>query len=800
VKKYICIHGHFYQPPRENAWLEVIELQDSAHPYHDWNERISAECYGPNASSRILGQNNIIKNILNNYTRISFNFGPTLLSWMEIYDRETYDAILEADQESVRRFSGHGSAMAQVYNHIIMPLANRRDKETQVIWGKRDFQHRFKRDPEGMWLAETAVDLETLEILVDQEIKYTILAPRQAKAIRKSPEDGWITVNDRSIETRRPYLCKLPSGRSITLFFYDGDIAQRVAFNALLNDGKSFAKSLTDNFDKNNPDPQLVHIATDGETYGHHHKHGEMALAYCLDYIEKTKYADLTNYGEFIEKFPPTWEVEIHENSSWSCVHGVERWKSNCGCHSGAKPEWNQNWRGPLRNALDWLRDVLGEIFTREGAKILKGPWEARNDYINVILNRDEAVIKKFYRDNQITETDQSRMLRLMEIQRHTLLMYTSCGWFFDEISGIETIQVMQYACRAIQLAKQISDIDLEAEFQKRLEQAPSNVADYGNGTEVYKKFVLPTKTNLQRVGMHVAVASIFQDEPENLNVFNYITNTEHFLLKEAGEQRIALGITKVKSLTTRSEKKFAFVVLYLGKHNLVGHISLDMDMDKFNDAKVKVVKAFEESRLADVMEIMHQSFGSDRYTLWQLFHDEKRKIFDRIAQERLEQLEISLRRTFDNDYPLINALVTNKIPIPKAYRATFEYILNADLLDCFEAEKFSVKELERVAEELEKWHMKVEDPEKVARIAGESIFKELNRVGHERSNVKRIARFNRLFPILKKFEINPVLHKSQNLYFEISLENRKAKEGEIDAEWLAQFMQLGENLGVRVE
>ena len=334
-KKFICIHGHFYQPPRENAWLEVIEVQDSAHPYHDWNERISAECYGPNAASRILSSNNsIIKNILNNYTRISFNFGPTLLSWMEMYDKETYDAILEADKESVDRFSGHGSAIAQVYNHIIMPLANRKDKETQVIWGIRDFTYRFKREPEGMWLAETAVDTETLEILAEQNIKFTILAPRQAKSVRKIGDANWTSVNDHSVDIKRPYFIKLPSGKSITVFFYNGDVSQSVAFNGLLNDGKRFAKSLIDLFDKDRDEPQLAHIATDGETYGHHHKHGEMALAYSLDYIEKNKNADLTNYAEFIHKFPATWEAEIHENSSWSCVHGVERWRSNCGCRS----------------------------------------------------------------------------------------------------------------------------------------------------------------------------------------------------------------------------------------------------------------------------------------------------------------------------------------------------------------------------------------------------------------------------------------------------------------------------------
>ncbi|MBK5280007.1 MAG: DUF3536 domain-containing protein [Bacteroidia bacterium] len=800
-KKYICIHGHFYQPPRENAWLEVIEVQDSAHPYHDWNERISAECYGPNSASRILSSNNsVIKNILNNYTRISFNFGPTLLSWMEAYDRETYDAILEADRESVERFSGHGSAIAQVYNHMIMPLANRRDKETQVIWGIRDFTHRFKREPEGMWLAETAVDTETLEILAEQNIKFTILAPRQAKSVRKLQDVNWTSVNDQSVDIKKPYLCKLPSGKSIILFFYNGDVSQSVAFNGLLNDGKLFAKSLINLFDEQNDEPQLAHIATDGETYGHHHKHGEMALAYAIDYIEKNKNANLTNYAEFIHLFPPTWEVEIHQDSSWSCVHGVERWRSNCGCNTGGNPGWNQEWRRPLRETLDWLRDTLIEIYEREASKILKDPWDARNDYINLILRRNDDTIRKFLRDHALVDVDAHRVLRIMEIQRHAMLMYTSCGWFFDEISGIETTQVMQYACRAIQLANQIAGIDLEVEFQKRLEAANSNLPAYGNGANVYQHFIFPAKTNLQRVGMHVAVASLFEDEPESLNVFNYNTTSEYFIRKEAGEQRLALGITKVKSITTRSEKKFAFAVIYFGKHNLIGHISLDMELDKFTSMKFRIIKAFEESRMLEVLEIMQTFFGVERYTIWQLFQEEKRKILNLIAQKSLEELEESLRRTFNRDYPLISALSTNDIPIPKAYTTTLEYILNADLVNCFQTERIQVKDVERISEELVNWNLKIEDPDKVARLAGESIFKELKRIGAERSNLKRIQRLNRLFPILEKFALDPILYKSQNLYFELSLENRSTKEDEIHAGWLEQFNLLGDNLGVKVE
>lgn len=797
--KYICIHGHFYQPPRENAWLEVIEVQDSAHPYHDWNERISAECYAPNTASRILDKvGGAIKNITNNYSRISFNFGPTLLSWMELYDKEAYEGILEADKESIGRF-GHGSAMAQVFNHMIMPLANRKDKETQVIWGIRDFEKRFKRKPEGMWLAETAVDTESLEILAEQGISFTVLAPRQAKAVREIDDTDWKEVNDQTVDTKKAYRCNLPSGKSITLFFYDGNISQSVAFNGLLNDGKRFAEHLINPIDKEDDSAQLVHIATDGETYGHHHKHGEMALAFALDHIEKQEDVSLINYAAFAAKFPPEQEAQIIENSSWSCVHGVERWRENCGCNSG-KPGYTQTWRKPLRDALDWLRDTLSIIFEQEGRKHFTDPWEARNEYIKVVLKRSDETVRRFMKSQALADVDINKALRLMEMQRHAMLMYTSCGWFFDEISGIETVQVIQYACRAIQLSKQLTDQDLEAEFLSRLELAPSNVPAYENGANVYRKLVLPSKTNLTRVGMHYAVSSIFEEEPENLPLFNYKATNEFFVKKEAGEQKLVTGITKVQSLVTRSEKKFAFAVIYLGKHDLIGNLSLDIELDKFFGMQFRMVNAFEEGRLGDVISIMQTYFGAEKYSIWSLFKEEKRKILDAIARQGMEDIESSLRRTYNRDYPLVNALANNDIPIPKAYKTTFEYILNADLLKCFQPERINIKTLERIVGEMDRWSLKIEDTGKVERLAGESIFKEIKRVRAERDNVKRIERLNRLFPVLEKFKMEPNLHQSQNLYFEMSLENKEKKPSELDEDWMKQFYLLGDNLGVKVE
>lgn len=797
MEKFICIHGHFYQPPRENAWLEVIEVQDSAHPYHDWNERITAECYGPNTASRILDAKGVIKKIISNYSRISFNFGATLLSWMANNDPETYEAILQADRDSLENFNGHGSAIAQVYNHIIMPLATRRDKETQIIWGIRDFAYRFKRQPEGMWLAETAVDIESLELLARHNIKFTILAPRQAMAFRKINENVWSNTDQTPIDPRRPYLFKLPSGNAIVLFFYDGDISQGVAFNGLLNDGKKFAERLLNTLDNTN-EPQLSHIATDGETYGHHHKHGDMALAFCLDYIERNKISNLTNYAQYLAKHQPVYEALVHINSSWSCAHGVERWRDNCGCNTGSKPTWHQRWRKPLRETLDWLRDELEKIYEREASAILKDPWEARNEYIDVILNRNDENIKKFLNDHCHKPAEANTVLRLMEVQRNAMLMYTSCGWFFDEVSGIETTQILQYACRAMQLVSQISDVNLEMEFRRRLEDVPSNVPGLQNAAHVYNKYVIPSKINLQRVGMHYAVSSIFEEDPDSFPVYNYTTANEVFIRKEAGEQKLVLGITKVKSNVTRSEKKFAFAVIYMGKHNIIGNISIEMEEEKFASMQVRMINAFEDGRLGDIIGLMQTYFGPEKYTIWQLFQDEKRKVFNFITQQSMLDLEDSLRRIYNRDYPLVMALNHNGIPIPNAYKTTFEYILNVDLIKCFQTDKINIRQVERIMSELVKWDLRIEDPGKVERFSGDSIFKELIRISDEGDSAKRVERLNRLFPLLIKFNLRPSLYRSQNLYFEISKEIQE-NDGR-SPEWRKQFSILGDNLGVKVE
>ncbi|MBT6408870.1 MAG: DUF3536 domain-containing protein [Nitrospina sp.] len=463
--------------------MEAITHQESAYPFHDWNERINAECYAPNAGARILDEKDVVTERVNNYSRISFDFGPTLLSWMESKAPDTYQAILDADKISREKFSGHGSAMAQCYSHMIMPLASSKDKYTQVYWGIRDFEFRFKRLPEGMWLPETAVDLETLEIMADLGIRFTILAPHQADR-----PHGELDIN-------QPYSVRLGAGKSINVFFYNGSLSQSLAFENLLRDGKCFAEKLMQTNDAEGP--QLLSVATDGETYGHHHKFGDMALAFALKYIDNQTDARLTNFAEYLQKFPPQEEIKIVEETSWSCAHGVERWNSHCGCETGGHHEWNQNWRGPLREALDWLQGRVNSIFVEVSKGLIENPWEMRNRYIDICINRCDRD-SFFSEQSRLEEPEKIVVLKLLELQRHAMLMYTSCGWFFNDISGIETEQILLYAGKAIQLAEELSGDALEPRFLELLEPAESNIPEKGNGSQVYKNVIEKARMDFQ--------------------------------------------------------------------------------------------------------------------------------------------------------------------------------------------------------------------------------------------------------------------------------------------------------------
>lgn len=648
MNRFICIHGHFYQPPRENPWLEDVELQDSAYPYHDWNSRITAECYGPNAASRLLDKDKKIIAIVSNYSKMSFNFGPTLLSWIEGHDQDVYHAILDADKKSLEDFEGHGAALAQAYNHMILPLAHSRDKRTQILWGIRDFERRFKRKPEGMWLAETAVDLETLDIMAEQNVLFTILAPRQAARVRRIGQEGWEDVSDERIDPGMPYLCRLPSGRSISLFFYNGSISKDVAFGGLLKSGENFAGRLISAFPEGDDTPRLVHIATDGETYGHHHRFGDMALAYCLHYLEAKELAHITVYGHYLAKHPPQYEVEVIENSSWSCVHGIERWRNDCGCCSGTHPGWHQKWRAPLRGVMDWLRDNLAQVYTDHLSLLIQNPWYARDEYIEVILDRSERSMDAFllrHARRELTTEEKIKVLKLLEMQRCAMLMYTSCGWFFDEISGIENVQVLFYAARAMQLARETSGIVLEDAFIMLLEKAPSNIPDIINGAQVYIRFVQPSILDLMRVGAHFAVSSLFYEYAETTHLYVFTTLRHIYERLELGKQKLAIGKITVRSDITLEEELISFAVMHLGDHNLTGGVRAFISDDAFSEMKEQIKGDFQRGDAAAVITGIVACYGKNNYSLWHLFKDEQRAIFNMIFENSQRDIESSFAR-----------------------------------------------------------------------------------------------------------------------------------------------------------
>ncbi|MGE5218761.1 MAG: DUF3536 domain-containing protein [Chloroflexota bacterium] len=687
MNRYICIHGHFYQPPRENPWLEAIELQDTAAPYHDWNERVTRECYAPNSVSRILDEQGRIVKLVNNYAQISFDFGPTLLSWLELKAPDVYDAILTADRQSRDFFSGHGSALAQVYNHLIMPLANRRDRATQVRWGIRDFEHRFGRAPEGMWLAETAVDVDTLEELAESGIRFTILAPHQAARVRRLGEPEWREINGDQIDTTVAYWQRLPSGRTIAIFFYNGAIARAVAFEGLLSHGEHFIDRLVGAFAAERDGPQLVHIATDGESYGHHHRFGDMALAYVLDQIEARQLAHLTNYGEYLEKYPPQHEVEIVENSSWSCAHGIDRWRSDCGCNTGADGRWHQRWRAPLRDALDWLRDQVAPTWEQRARDLFHDPWALRDAYIDVVLDRSAKNIESFFSRHALrplTAAQITTALKLLELQRHAMLMYTSCGWFFDDLAGIETVQILQLAGRAVQLAQDLFGDSLEERFVHRLAAAESNQPEEGNGAQIYERRVRPVRVDWPKLAAHYALSNLFEDFPDTAAVYCYDARVTQARVFSTGRAKLGFGRVELTSNITLDKAQLVFAVLHLGDHNIsagVGENSADARYDEIVHA---LIEPFMRADLTLVMHEMERRFGSSRYSLRSLFRDEQRAVLNLILGATLQEAESLYRQIYESRAPLMRFLTDLGIPLPKGFSAAADFVINQRLRAAF--------------------------------------------------------------------------------------------------------------------
>jgi len=798
MNKYICIHGHFYQPPRENPWLEAIELQDSAYPYRDWNQRITAECYAPNVASRILDENGEITDIINNYAKMNFNFGPTLLSWLEREEPDIYLAILKADKSSQQVFDGHGSAIAQAYNHMILPLANERDKQTQVIWGIRDFEFRFKRRPAGMWLPETAVDIATLEVLAEHGISYTILAPYQAQAVRRIGDADWTDLDGRPIASTQPHLCRLPSGRDITVFFYDGSLSHGIAFEGLLNNGVELANRLS-GASSSGPGPSLVHVATDGETYGHHHRFGNMALSYGMHHIESHHLGRMVVLSYYLQQYPPTHEVRIKERSSWSCAHGVERWRSDCGCCIGGHA-WNQKWRKALRESMDWLRDQLADVYERGMAKFFNDPWLIRNAYIQVVLDRSVENTEDFFAQSspnqELTHDDKVRILKFLEMQRQAMFMYTSCGWFFDEVSGIETIQIMQYAARAVQLARELAGKDFEPGFLTRLEEAKSNLPEYQNARDVYNRFARPEVIDLLSVGAHFAISLLFRTCPESDEVYCYHVEIMDRQIHEIGKHRLLIGSAVIRSQITWEEARIDFAVLHLGEYNIHGGVRFYQDDRSYTAMHDDLVEIFLMNHLADILQAMGRFFGDETYTLWDLFKNEQARVLEEIFETTLTAIESNFRGIYHHYYPLMRIRPDFRIPLPKALAMSVEFILNRDFAVELEKETMDFPKMERLLKEMRRWSF-TRDKEAIDLAATNKLDTLMRRLTRSPRDEGLLHVICELLNVCRILPLNLDLWRAQNIYFSMTQRlyprmKDQADGGDPDARiWVIEFERL---------
>ncbi|MDA8174248.1 MAG: DUF3536 domain-containing protein [Nitrospiraceae bacterium] len=817
MRRFLAIHAHFYQPPRENAWLEEIETQDSAYPYHDWNERINSECYAANAYSRILGAGDRIEQIVNNYEKISFDFGPTLLIWMKDHAPEIHEAVVRADKHSAAERSGHGNAIAHCYNHIIMPLANSRDKKTQIAWGIEDFKFRFGRNPEGMWLPETAVDTESLELMAEAGIRFTILAPSQAHRIRPAQkakkanprgkpgkvETGpeWTHVDQGSLDITRAYRVNLPSGKSIAVFFYNGPVSKAVAFEGLLTNGEAFAQRLISLFSADGNAPaQLVHMATDGESYGHHSRFGDMALSYCLHYIESRELASLTNYGEFLELFPPEWEAEIKEDTSWSCFHGVERWKADCGCNTGGQPQWNQMWRTPLRDALNNLRDALAPQFENLGKKYFEDPWRARNEYIKAVLDRSPQNVERFLKENSakgkaLLPEQKTAALKLMELQRHAMLMFTSCAWFFDDISGIETVQVLQYAGRVIQLARELFGLDLEGPFLETLSSAASNIQAQGSGRDIYLKYISPRMLDLTKVAVHYAISSLYEGYPEAQALYCFDATSKDYERVHAGQNDLALGTVNIRSRITWEELTRNFAVLKIGAHDINCGLCDCLKEGEFASLRTELKENFQKGLFSDALRALDRHAGGQLNSIRDLFTDEQRKIVSFTTNEFLRDFERSYRDLYQRTRFFMALLKELGAPTPEVFRTTAGFYLNSQLIKTVKENFADGNRAASLIQEMAGWGLRPAQVELEIALRTEAS----RRLGQlkDSPDAEPVRELVGLIEFILKLPFGVNLWEPQNIYYFTSKTiYRKMLAGTAEnAVWLEEFRKLGEAL-----
>ncbi len=832
---YVTIHGHFYQPPRENPYLNAIERQDSAAPFHDWNQRISHECYRPNGFARVNNEQGKLLRIVNNYEYFSFNFGATLLSWLEQHDHLTYERILEGDRDSAKRLNGHGNAIAQVYNHIILPLANRRDKLTQIRWGQADFRSRFGREAEGMWLAETAVDYETITCLIEEGIGFIILAPSQAMRCRPIPIDvegreeknsdqfPWQEVSGSQIDPTRPYRCFLPSTNLvggdrpyIDIFFYDGPISRDMGFGDLLYSSYNFAARLGQAVRGDRQAPQIISVATDGETFGHHKHFTEKSLAYAFISEFPRRGWKVTNYAHYLSLYSPTWEVELKSVTAWSCAHGVDRWQDDCGCGT---EEGGGKWRKPLRDSLNWLRDRLAEIFETVGEKYFHHPWAARDGYIQVLrdtlrhdpdsLESSSGVWQEFWSiyGKDLTKYTQTRIraeaLMLLEMQRHALLMFTSCGWFFEELSRPEGVQILRYAARAIELAAEVSGVMLEEKFIKMLEPAPSRVPSLINGAEIYRQLVITAKISLKQVAAHYGISSLFTSYPRSQQLYCYTIEQEDYQLQRIGALALAIGQIQLTSTITQESVEYIFAVLHLGGYDFHCCIQPFTDRRSYEQIKRNLFQTIEKASAAALVLGMAQAFGEEYFSLSDLFAEERHRILYLLSRETLTRLDQLYAQVYRDNYGILAAFRRDGLSIPAELQVAAEITLNQRLLTELKrleaGEQLPIAALDAIAVEAENLGCSLQRVEAVE-ILENCVWQSLcqlfqNQISTNQNLSEQFFNINQLeytIDIAERLHLNLNLDRAQELYWHefhhLSEESRR------------HLRKLGEKMGIEVQ
>jgi hypothetical protein len=498
----VCFHLHCYQPERSDPWLDIVEPELGAFPYHDWNQRITTECYRPNTAAAVLAPDGRLLASNDNFAVSSFDVVKTLHGWF---------ASNAPDVDAVVRAAGWGpqgrptgAALASPAVHAILPLATGDDRDVLVAWGVADFEARFGFPPEGMWLPETAVDLDTLETLSRHGIGFTVLMPQQAQRVRALAGD-WLEVSGERIDTSRPYFVALPGGETMTVVFGHGPLSRELAFGNLLNDGASFVSAIRAGLAPTDAD-ELIAIVTDGETYGHHHEFGEMALAWAAREL-LAENIEVSNLGAWLDDHPPTWQVELVTPSSWSCAHGVERWRSDCGCTTGSQPAWNQSWRGPLREALDWLRGALADRVADRLRPLFGDPHSALIDYGAVVAGTEtpESFVQR-RASRPSTDAETTLALELLELESHLLASFTSCAWFFADPTGVETLLSLRQAAVVIDAAERVMDLDLATGFLERLEAVRSNIDPTLTGRDLWARYIEPGRVDAKLIGAAFAM------------------------------------------------------------------------------------------------------------------------------------------------------------------------------------------------------------------------------------------------------------------------------------------------------